>query len=245
MKAKWILTIVILVMLGYQAWRVFDYMQGSLTGVDDNTSWWIAMAFLTFTEIGLLTWLHVAQPGATTRWQENVSNVMIWFDYAGSMVLGLADIAKHNTLYQVDLTRIDPVLFFAPWIIVVGNVGAWILYETTDSGKKLEKAERALKHAEHELEVQARQDAIAEIQANREALAKKLAPYYFKDISDRVTGRTVAKFTGQVEKPLPDESKKGLGDILKSVVSGNGNGNGTHSYNSEAQDSTSGNSPKN
>jgi hypothetical protein len=203
MKGKWILTVTIIAMLGYQAWRVYDYMSTSLTDVDENTAFWVALAFLAFTEIGLLVWLHVAQPGATTKAQESVSTAMVWVDYAGSMVLGLADLAKHNTMYVIDLSRIDPVLFFAPWLIVAANVAAWIVFESNDSDEKLRREERRLAHAEHEVEIKARQEAIAEVNANMAGLSRQLAPYYFKDVSERVTGRTAARFGRQAAK-LPE-----------------------------------------
>lgn len=203
MKNSWILTVTILVMLAYTGWRVYDYMSTNLVGVDQGTGFWVALAFLTFTEIGLLVWLHVAQPGATTNRQENVANVMVWVDYAGSMLLGLADLVKHNTMYRVDLSKIDPVLFIAPWVIVAANVAAWIVFKTNDSDEKLRREERRLLHAEHELEIKARTDAIAALRANTEGLARKLAPYYYRDIADRVTGRTAIKFGREAER-LPD-----------------------------------------
>lgn len=228
MKNKWVLTTIILVMLGYQAWRVFDYMNSNLVGVSDDAKFWVSLAFLTFTEIGMLTWLHVAQPGATTTRQEQVATVMIWVDYAGSMLLGLADLAVHNTIYQVDLSRIDPILFFAPWVIVVLNVGGWIVFQSNDSDEKLAREQRRLLHAEHELEVKARSDAIRELHANMEGISRKLAPFYFKDISDRVTGRTAARFGREAEKlpaiEAPNANAEQLSVLsrLKSVVSGNG-----------------------
>lgn len=249
MKHKWILTITIVIMLAYQAWRVFDYMSTSMMGVDQNTSFFVSLAFLTFTEIGLLVWLHVAQPGSTTDKQENTAKVMIWVDFCGSMILGLADLAKHNTMYTIDLSRLDPVLFIAPWVIVAANVAAWIIFETNDSGKRLEQAERRLTHAEHELEIQARLDAIADLNANRQGLSKQLAPYYSRDIQDRITGRTAKRFLKEGEKlSLPElppiaidatpkkpslkeminNAKKAIGIAKPEVmeIHSNGNGNG-------------------
>lgn len=253
MDKKHILTAVILVMLAYQAWRVFDYIQGSLTGVDQDTSFWIALAFLTFTEIGLLVWLHVAQPRATTVRQENVANVMVWVDYFGSMILGLADLAKHNTIYDINLTRIDPILFFAPWVIVLLNVGAWIVYTTNESSEILARADRRLKHAEHELENKARMDAIAMLHAESEGLARQLAPQYVKDIKDRVTGTTLKKFNREADKlpdvpVLPAPKKETARDKVARLIAGNqviekiiepagvlsnGNGNGHKSQDGE------------
>lgn len=221
MKRKWILTVTILAMLAYQAWRVYDYMKGNLKGVDEKTAFWVALAFLAFSEIGLLVWLHIAQPGATTHKQEDVSNVMVWVDYGGSMLLGLADLVKHNTLYVIDLSRIDPILFIAPWVMVAANVAAWIVFETNDSEEMLAREERRLQHAEHELEIQARRAAIEEVKANSAGLSRKMAPYYYKDISDRVTGRTAARFGGG-DVPnlpaLPERVQQTRPNILVSLI---------------------------
>ena len=111
MKNKHVLTIFAVGMLLYSAWRSYDYMSGSLQGVPDVVRLIVSVAFLAFSEIGLLIWLHVCQPGATTEIQETTATIMIWTDFAGAMVVGLGDLLKHNTLYQIDLSVIDPLLF--------------------------------------------------------------------------------------------------------------------------------------
>ena len=108
MKAKHALTAFAVVMLVYQGWRVLDYMGGSLQGVSDTVRFIVSLAFLAFSELGLIIWLHVGKPAATTEIQETTATGLIWIDFAGSMVIGLADLAKHNTLYNVDLSAVDP-----------------------------------------------------------------------------------------------------------------------------------------
>ena len=70
MKSKQILSLFAGLMLLYQGWRVFDYMGSNLTGVDDTVRFIVSVAFLSFSELGLLIWLHVGAPNATTDLQE-------------------------------------------------------------------------------------------------------------------------------------------------------------------------------
>ena len=194
------MTLFAVVMLVYQGWRVFDYMSGSLQGVGDAVRIIVAFAFLAFSEIGLLVWLHVAKPHATTDTQETTATVLIWADFVGSMFVGLGDLIKHNTLYAVDLSVIDPFLFLAPWVMVVINVGGYLVYHQADSTAQLEQAERQLHHEEVKLEMAARREAIRELQNNKEALAAKLSPHYYREISNRVTGRTINRFERQARE---------------------------------------------
>lgn len=188
------MTIFALTMLLYQGWRVYDYMSSSLRDVSEATAFVVSVAFLAFSEVGLLVWLHVAQPNATTDTQESVSAGMVWTDFAGSMIVGLGDMLKHNTLYHVDLSAVEPLLFLAPWLMVVLNIGGYLLYAQHDSEAMLDQEERRLRHEETRLEMESRRQAVRELRANQSAIAEKLAPLYYRDIHDRVSGRTISRF---------------------------------------------------
>lgn len=238
MKSKHLMTLFALAMLAYQAWRVYDYMGGALTGVEPAVKILVSVAFLAFSEIGLLFWLHVARPNATSDIQETVASIMIWVDFAGSMVVSLGDMLKNNTMYVINLSAIDPLLFIAPWLMVVANLGAYLLHHMNDSGDKLEREERALKHEEASLEVAARRKAIEDLRANKEGIAKELAPHYYKDIRDRVTGRTAKRF-----KRMSDlEEEQDPGAYTPPAARTNGHKKDeTVTYNSEASGNGKGN----
>ena len=199
MKNKHVMTLFAVLMLCYQAWRVYDYMGTSLTDVSDTVRMVVSVAFLTFSEIGLLAWLHVAQPNATTDLQETVATSLVWVDFVGSMVVGLGDMLKHNQLYRIDLSAVDPLLFLTPWLMVVLNLGAYLVYHMNDSDNRLEREERRLQHEEHDLEIHARRAAIRELKSNKEQLAERLSPHYVKSVQDRVTGRTMKRFVRQAK----------------------------------------------
>ena len=224
MNNKHMITAFAIALLIYAGFRSFDYMSGSLLGIGQTTAYLVAIVFLFASEIGLLIWLHVARPHATTDIQETVSTAMIFINFIGSMILGLADLLKHNTLYTVDVSFLDPVLLFAPWVLIVANVGGYLIYHMADSDEQLSRAERRLHHEEVRLEMTARQKAIEELKSNMDGLADRLAPNYFKDITNRVEGRTAKRFA-KVAKASSDLP-------LESFISGNGSGK-TEIYNAE------------
>lgn len=206
MNNKHIITLYACALLVYAGWRTYDYMAGSLQGVTDTTRLLVAMVFLFASEIGLLMWLHVGRPKATTDIQEAAATSMIFVNFVGSMILGLADVLKHNTMYFVELAFLDPILLLAPWVLIVANVGGYLIYHMTDSEEQLSRAERRLSHEEIRLEMLARQEAINELKANMKGLASKLAPHYVKDLTDRVEGRTSARFNRAAQKLSQGES---------------------------------------
>src|SRR5690606_20771745 len=132
-------------------------------------------AFLAFSEVGLILWLHVGKPNATTDMQETVASTLVWLCFIGSMLVGLADLAKHNTLYDVDMSVIDPILFITPWVMVVLNVAGYIMYMENDSEELMAASQRKLEHEEVKLEMDIRRDAIKELRKNREGIAKDLS----------------------------------------------------------------------
>ncbi len=200
MKPKYLMTGYAIALLVYAGWRSFDYVSGSLAGIDKTVATLVAIIFLFASEVGLLIWLHKAMPSATTDTQEATATTMIGINFVGSMVLGLADVLKHNTLYNVRLDWLDPVLLLAPWVLIAANVGGVILYHLNDSEEMLHRAERRLAHAESKLEIEARTKAVQELEKNEQALAEKLAPHYYADLVARVEGRTLARFDRQLAK---------------------------------------------
>jgi len=208
MKAKHLMTMYAVVLLAYAAWRSFDYMLSMLAGVDQTIAYLISVIFLFASEIGLLVWMYSAAPNATTEIQEVTANILIVINFVGSMALGLADILIHNSLYDVQLPWLDPVLLLAPWMLVAANVGGHIVYHRTDADEQIKKAERELKNQEHKLHILAQKAAIEGLKANEEALARKLSPHYLADIQDRVEGVTLAKFGRQATR-IRKQSKNG------------------------------------
>ena len=207
MKNKHLMTGFAVILLVYAGWRSFDYMVGSLQGVSPTIAILVSLIFLFASEIGLLVWLYYAAPNANTEIQETTAKVMIGINFIGSMILGLADLLKHNTLYTVDLAILDPILLLAPWVMIAANVLGHIIYHQSDSFEMMKRAERQLSHEESKLEIEARTRAIAELHKNRDALADKLAPHYYNDLTDRVTGRTMKRFTraaGQLKRNQAD-----------------------------------------
>ena len=197
MKTKQLMTGYAIILLLYAGWRSFDYMKGMLTGVNETVAYMVAISFLFCSEIGLLIWLHKAAPDSTTDAQEATANIMVAVNFAGSMVLGLADILKHNSIYEVELPWIEPVLLLAPWILIASNVLGHIIYHRTDSDEMLKRAERELKYQERKLHITAKQAAIQSLKDSEEELARKLSPHYLKDVQDRVTGDTIRKLSRQ------------------------------------------------
>ena len=205
-----------IILLLYAGWRSFDYMRGMLTGVNSTVAYMVAISFLFCSEIGLLIWLHKAAPDSTTDTQETTANIMVAINFAGSMVLGLADILKHNSIYEVELPWIEPVLLLAPWILIASNVLGHIIYHRTDSDEMIKRAERELKYQERKLHITAKQAAIQSLKDSEEELARKLSPHYFKDIQDRVTGDTMRRLSRQAGS-LSRKSEKAI-----SLANGNG-----------------------
>lgn len=221
MKSKHLMTFYAVVLLVYAGWRTYDYVSGSLTGIDATTATLIAVIFLFASEIGLLIWLHKAMPSASTDAQETISTAMIFINFAGSMVLGLADVLKHNQVYVIDLQWLDPILLLAPWVLIAANVLGVVLYHLNDSEEMLHRAERRLAHAESKLEIEARTKAVQELQKNEASLAEKLAPHYYADLVSRVEGRTLARFERQAKKAelTPAPGKNGHSTAEKVYLS--------------------------
>ncbi len=193
-KNNTILTGYAMLMLAYQAWRVYDYMSGSLQGVSAATSLLVSAAFIAFSEMGLLVWLHIGTESASTQQQESTAGLLVWVDFVGSMILGLADLAKHNTVYAVDLSAIDPILFLSPWLLVLCNIAGYIYYSQHDSATLLQAAERRMEHEETELHLAAKRQAIRQLMLDKDAIGKELSPHYYRDIRNRVTGSTIKRF---------------------------------------------------
>ena len=206
MNGKHTITGFAIALLIYAGFRSFDYMSGSLQGVGVTTAYIVALVFLFASEIGLLVWLHIARPKATTDIQETAATAMIFVNFVGSMILGLADLLKHNTLYVVDVSFLDPVLLFAPWVLIVANVGGYLVYHMSDSEEQLARAERRLHHEEVKLEMEARTQAINELKSNMTALAGKLAPHYYRDLTSRVEGRTMKRFAKEANSGTGSEN---------------------------------------
>lgn len=221
MGSKNVLTGFAIALLIYSGWRTWDYMSRyMLQDVGITESMIIGMFFLFVTELGFLFWLHIGQPQATTDRQESVASIMVYVDLAGSLVIGLADLLAHNQLYVFNFSAIDPILLLTPWILIAANLIGYTVYFSSDSQRQLDRANRQLLHKETEFEIAARMRALKELTQNQDAIAEKLAPHYVKDLTDRVTGRTSARFVREADK-LANPVVKVTKDE-KFLASGNG-----------------------
>ena len=72
--------------------------------------------------------------------------------------------------------------------------------------------------------MEARTQAIQELQGNLKGLAGKLAPHYYNDLVSRVEGRTAARFARAAKRLQPQGEPE-------SILSGNGSGK--HTYHAE------------
>lgn len=221
MGNKGILTAFAVALLVYSGWRTWDYMSRyMLQDVSITEGMLIGIVFLVVTELGFLFWLHIGQPNATTDRQETVATIMVYTDLIGAMIIGLADILAHNKLYTFNTSAIDPILLLTPWVLIVANLFGYTMYYSNDTERQVERENRRLKHEENRAEIATRRHALEELERNREALAKTLAPLYINDIRDRITGRTANKFMRQADKAAKIDVK--ISEPERLVASTNG-----------------------
>lgn len=199
MKSGIVLTFFSVLMLVYTAWRSFDFIGGSLEGVDRTTAFIVAASFLVFSEIGLLLWLHIGGPGSTTDTQENVAGVLVWVDFVGIMIMGLGDMLRRNSFYEVDLSVLDPVLFLSPWLLVFCNLAGYLIYRRADADEETARAERQLKHEEARLDIEIRRAAVQGLRAESTGIAQSLSPGLVRSVKDRVTGRTARRYSKEAD----------------------------------------------
>jgi hypothetical protein len=202
---KWIIRFYGICLLIYTGMRTFWFIRDQLPTGDASTI--LALVFLLATELGMLLWHEMSLRHTTTEVQQNIATVMTWLDFAGSTLAGTADmiIRQHFlTGYQLPGWLGLVVLYGLPCLMAV-NVASTLIYTSNDSDALLERADRRLEHEENRLEIEARRQALRELHANRAAIAERLQPHYYKQIHDRVTGRTLARFEKQAKSEAPVE----------------------------------------
>jgi hypothetical protein len=186
-------------LLIYTGIRTFWFVRDQLPTGDTSTI--LALVFLGATELGMLLWHEMSLKHTTTEIQQNIAITMTWLDFAGSTLAGIADMILRQhfmTGYTLPGWLGLIVLYGLPVLMGV-NVAATLSYTSNDSDAMLERADRRLEHEENRLEIEARRQALHDLHANRAAIAERLQPYYYKQIHDRVTGRTLARFERQAK----------------------------------------------
>jgi hypothetical protein len=216
------------ILLFYAGLRTGSYILHVTGEVGSTTSLLMAGAYILASEGAYLYWLLWGLPKSTTETQENVAQVMVFVSFVLSMVVGAGDLVRTNTLYVIDTSAFDGLLFSAPIVATSAQVLAHSIYHMADSDRLQEKAERQLKQEEAALEISARSYAVDELQANRQALGNKLSPFYIADLVDRVEGRTLKRFAAQAGKIKAKAKRQQqqdtvlFGDLLERIGSGDG-----------------------
>ena len=206
MNNKHLLTGFAIALLIYAGWRTWDYMSRFLLkDVSVTESMIIGMTFLFVTELGYMFWLHKGQPDASTDAQETTATVLVYIDLFGSLTIGFADLLVHNTIYNVNVASLDPILLFTPWVLIAANLIGYTIYFGADSERQLERARRQLAHEENSIEIEIHRTALEEIRRNKKATAAQHAPKYIKDFNDRVTGRTANRYLRHAKKLAQEE----------------------------------------
>ena len=185
-------------LLVYTGWRTFDFMQSNLPKSD--ISFWLSIAFLFATEVGLIIWHWLNIDHVTTRNQQTISSIMVWADFAGSLLAGIADMILRQTFldgYSIPPFLAQALIYGLP-LVMAANVGSIIFYTSNDSEKQLEKSKRELRFEIYEA-------AMKELKNNSRGIATAMKRDIYSEIKGDVMG-TVAKEFANVQVPEYVES---------------------------------------
>lgn len=177
---KWAIRAYAFGLLIYTGWRTFDFMMSQLPQSD--LSFYLALAFLLCTEIGLVLWHEAHLTHVTTDNQNRLTAIMTWLDFAGSLMAGIADMIIHQTMldgYVVPREFALMLMYGLPLIFGL-NVAAAILYEQWDAETLEEKAEKALRFEAH-------RQAIKDLKKERSGFAELEKKNIYKRIKGQAT----------------------------------------------------------
>lgn len=196
---KWIIRIYSVVLLAYTGWRTFDFMSSQLPKTD--ISFWLSIAFLFATEIGLILWHETNLNHVTTDQQNKITLGMTWVDFFGSLAAGIADMILRQTFidgFQISPALAQFLMYGLPSIMAL-NVGAVILFEQNDAEVQEEKAEKSLRFEIHRA-------AMKELKKDREVISEEKKAAIYSKMRASVTGRIDRRY-GQ-PAAYPETSRK-------------------------------------
>jgi hypothetical protein len=163
---KWAIRIYGFCLAVYMGFRTFDFMSAQIPadmGID--IKFWLPLLFILSTEIGLLLW-NEATSRCTSSAQFNLANVMLWLDFAGSVLAGIADMIIRQTMLA-DYTIPRPMamtLMVGMPVLTALNIGGAILFGQLDFEQRI-----ALQHAQ--ISWMAYQEAFKDARKRRKTLA--------------------------------------------------------------------------
>ena len=220
------------------AWRTWDFVSQVMADLPGVKIY--ALLSVIISEGAYLVWSKFAYPNADAGKQESVTIGMITLNTVGLLLLSFGENLTRAVSGFAWATAAAGVLAFTPWAMLGLNLIGALLFgvldddhidsKTIKAQQRLDRnAERDLKHAERMGHISAKHAAIEMLNAQAEDLARELAPHYYKDIRDRVTGQTLTNLkrrVSQIEKqetqgkPILTED-----DLLPvELVSDNGHG---------------------
>lgn len=194
--SKWMIRIYAAGLLGYTAWRTFDFMVSQLPKAD--LSIYLALAFLFATELGLVMWHELHLNHVTTGTQANLATIMTWLDFTGSLAAGVADMILRQTMvvYTIPPWLALGLMFGLPTLFAI-NVAAVIVFETQDG-------DLLLKHAERDLLFETHKNALANLHDSRGKFAADYQAQLAKEVRDRAGMRATRR--DQVPTPPTEQA---------------------------------------
>ena len=191
---KWVLRVYSVSLLVYTGYRTWRFLQTTLPASESGM--FVSLVFLLAAEIGLIVW-HELSLRSTTGQQNSIANVMTWVDFAASTAAGIADMLISQSLlsgYEIP-EMLGLVIVYGLPLVMAANVGAAILFFNGDSDEQLQKSRRMLKHSIH-------REAINEVNKQKTAVSKGLAP----ELTEQIQAEVIAEVRTEI---LGDQSTNG------------------------------------
>ena len=192
------------ILLIYTGFRTYDFISSQLPKTDAN--FWLSIAFLFGTEIGLVFWHETNLKHTTTAIQDNVTFIMVWVDFIGSLAAGIADMILRQTFaegYTIPPFLRDFLMYGLPLIMGL-NVAMAIIFEQNDAKTQEAKAEKALQFEIH-------QEAMQDLRMDREAIAQEKKSAIYSKMRANVTGRIDGRYGKPTTYPIVRQpQQKGL-----------------------------------
>jgi len=191
------------------AWRTWDFISQVMADLPGVTVY--ALLSVIISEGAYLVWSKFAYPNADDGKQESITIGMIVLNTLGLLLLSFGENLTRATSGETWAATAAGVLAFTPWAMLGLNLIGALLFGVLDDDhidaktrkfqKRLDRnAERDLKHAERMGHITAKLAAIEMLNGQAEDLARELAPHYYKDIRNRVTGQTLTNLKRQVTR---------------------------------------------